>query len=317
MMKTLKFYISILSVIVIFSSCLKDKFNVIDPSNGSAAVVEFKLGIPPMSETSEGALYTGYALAYPSQAAITATYMVNVTGPEPAKQDVVVNIGSKTGAVAAFNADKQLGNPAYAGFTELPANLYTILTPTVTVKAGQRTAEVQVEYKTSSFDFTKRYAFPLSITSATGVNVSRNFGTVLLNVSPKNAWDGIYSMEAGSSVTRYLDPTTPANDALSGSIAGNSDISLASVGANTVEITGLKWAGNASGVAGVDNLRITVDPVTNLCTMQSLGTASLANIAGQDNKYDPVTKTFRLNFDWNQTGTKREMTLVIKYKGSR
>lgn len=316
-MKIFRNYLPLLVMAVFFSSCLKDKFNVIDPDKGSPSVVEFKVNLAPMSETSEGSLYTGYAQAFASQASVEATYLVNVTGPEPAAQDINVTIGAKTGAVAAFNADKQKNNPAYVGFTELPSTLYTILTPNVTIKAGQRTAEVRVAYKTQDFDFSKRYAFPISITATSFANISRNFGTVLLNISAKNAWDGVYSMEAGSFVTRYTSPGVPANDALSGSIAGNADVSLVSVGANTVEITGLRWAGNASGVAGIDNLRATINPTTNAVTMQSLGTPNLANITGQVNSYDPTTKTFTLNFDWNQTSTPRVMKLVLKYKGTR
>ncbi len=317
MMKIFK--ISLLGVIttVLLSSCLKDKFNVIDPNNGSPSVIEFKMNIAPMSETPEGSLYTGYAEAYASLPTVTATYYVNVAGPTPAAKDITVNIGAKSGAVAAFNADKQANNPAYAGFTEMPSTLYQILTPTVTIKAGQRTAEVKVAYKTQDFDFSKRYAFPLSITSVSSENISKNFGTILVNVTAKNQWDGVYSMETGSIVTRYTAPGVPANDALSGSIAGNSDIQLVSVGANVVEITGLKWAGNSSGVGGIDNLRITVNSTTNACTMSALGNTSLANISSGTNSYNPTTKTFTLNFDWNQTSTPRVMSLVIKYKGSR
>ncbi|MNR56285.1 hypothetical protein D3C85_1768300 [compost metagenome] len=51
--------------------------------------------------------------------------------------------------------------------------------------------------------------------------------------------------------------------------------------------------------------------------MKSLGTPNLRNTPGKDNKYDPATKTFTLNFDWNQTTTPREATVIIKYKNGR
>ena len=49
--------------------------------------------------------------------------------------------------------------------------------------------------------------------------------------------------------------------------------------------------GGGGGVGGVDNFRLYVDPVTNQTTMTALGNASLRNIPGKPNFYDPVTKT--------------------------
>ncbi|MDT4886891.1 hypothetical protein FQZ97_1232940 [compost metagenome] len=92
---------------------------------------------------------------------------------------------------------------------------------------------------------------------------------------------------------------------------------MVTVDANTVEITNLRWAGGTSGVAGIDNLRATIDPATNLVTMTALGNATLANRAGYENKYDPATKTLTLNFDWNQTANAREIGLVIQWVADR
>ena len=300
----------------LLSSCLKNKFDYINLS-GSTSVVEFKNPVAPSSETPEGSLYTVFPVAYEVAASVEATYTIQLTGPEAAPQDVVVNIGVKSAAVAELNADKSIIS-SYVPYVELPGSLYTISTPTVTIASGQRTASVKVLFKTANFDFSKKYALPISVTSTNYGGVSKNFGTVLLNVSAKNAYDGIYAMQTGSFVQRYTNPTTPTvNDALNGSTAGNPNVTLTTVGANTVEITNLRWAGGASTVAGIDNLRLTVDPATNLVTMSSLGTPNLANVPGSVNKYDPATKTFTLNFDWNQTSTKRVYGLNIKYSGSR
>ena len=52
--------------------------------------------------------------------------------------------------------------------------------------------------------------------------------------------------------------------------------------------------------------------------MKALGNATLKNIPGAVNSYNPATKTFTLNFDWNQTVNPRVVTgLVLKYKSAR
>jgi hypothetical protein len=315
-MKIYKLLITGAILTTIMSSCLKDKFDLINPA-GSPSVVEFKNPVAPSGETPEGSLYTVFPVAYEVAASIEVTYTVQLTGPDAAPQDVVLNIGKKSAAVTELNADKAI-IASYVPYVELPTTLYTITTPTVTIPAGQRTGSVKVAYKTASFDFSKKYALPISITSTNYGGVSKNFGTVLLNVSAKNAYDGIYAMQTGSFVQRYSAPTTPTTgDALNGNTSTNPNVTLTTVGATTLEITNLRWAGGTSTVAGIDNLRLTVDPATNLVTMSALGNATLANIPGSVNKYDPATRTFTLNFDWNQTGAKRVYGLNIKYSGVR
>ncbi|WP_412466680.1 hypothetical protein [Pedobacter sp. KLB.chiD] len=137
-------------------------------------------------------------------------------------------------------------------------------------------------------------------------------------VSAKNTYDGLCVMQTGSFVQRYSNPTTPTTgDAPNGNTSTNPDVTLTTVGATNLEITNLRWAGGSSGVAGIDNLRLTVNPLTNLFTMSSLGTPTLANVPWPVNKYDPATRTFTLNFDWNQTAAKRIYGLNIKYSGVR
>ncbi|WP_443937140.1 DUF1735 domain-containing protein [Pedobacter sp. MW01-1-1] len=168
-------------------------------------------------------------------------------------------------------------------------------------------------------DLTKKYAIAFRVTDWGGIaKTAATSDSIIVFLSIKNVYDGIYTCDAGA-VQRYSSPGVPTTgDALNGSMAGNPDVTLSTVGPNTVLITNLKWAGGTSGIAGIDNLQATVDPVTNLVTMKALGNATLRNIAGAENKYDPATKTFTLNFEWNPTANARTVTgLVLKYKGPR
>ncbi len=147
--------------------------------------------------------------------------------------------------------------------------------------------------------------------------------SVVVEIGAKNPWDGVYSVVSGT-VTRYTAPGVPANDALSGPLAGNPDIFLITVGATALAIPpagvlgGLFWAvGNNSMVAGIDGIRVVVDPVTNLTTASSSGNATFGNWAGQPNNYNPATKTFNLNFRWNPTSTTREYSVVLRFRRAR
>ena len=213
-----------------------------------------------------------------------------------------------------------------SNFERLPDSLFTLgqsftKTGTDTYSAtfgpGEFAKEFIINLNGAKWDLSKRYAFPVTILDPGGLTISTDKEEVIPLVSIKNQWDGIYSVVAGT-VTRYTSPGVPAGDNLSGSLVGNPDVVLSTVGPTTVEISNHKWANtNPLGVAGIDNLRATIDPVTNLVTMRALGNASLANWEGKPNYYDPATKTFYLAFKWNPTGATREYEIVLKYKGPR
>jgi len=229
--------------------------------------------------------------------------------------------------IAKYNTEHPTGNPAAPDTYEmLPEALYTTLPGvtrtstgyTISLAGGEFAKAFNINLNFASFDFSKKYMLAFRI-SATGIDGEYTVQNQLLAiVGVKNAYDGVYSVSAGT-VTRYTAPGVPAGDALSGSMAGNPDVRLSTTGANTVRIEGLNWAASGGGVGGVDPITMTINPTTYEVTSISSGTASSMRIvSGAINKYDPATKTFTLNFDWNQTANKREILgLVIKYKGSR
>lgn len=214
----------------------------------------------------------------------------------------------------------------HTSYELLPTSAYTITaesgvsvngnTWTINLAPGEFARSISINLDKTKMDLSKQYAFGLQITQTSVGKASLGSGFGIVNVIVKNKYDGIYSVVSGL-VTRYTSPGVPAGDALSGSLAGNPDVSMATLGANTVEITGLQWANSGGGVGGIANLRATVDPLTNLVTMSALGSATLGNWAGHENKYDPATKTFYLAFRWNPATTTREYEIVLKYKGPR
>jgi hypothetical protein len=65
---------------------------------------------------------------------------------------------------------------------------------------------------------------------------------------------------------------------------------------------------NCSGIGGIGTPTITVDPTVvdangrYKVTMSATANATLRNLPGKENSYDPVTKTFRLFFVWGAGG---------------
>ena len=236
------------------------------------------------------------------------------------QKSVTVKIKNDPAIVTAYNTahtTNYVPLPA-AAYQVDPGNPYANNEWTVTFNPGEHAKPIMIKLDASKLDFSQQYALGFTITSASGAKISDGLESAMIEVGVKNKYDGLYSVVSGY-VQRYTAPGSPESPStLSGPLAGNPDVTLVTVGPNTVEIQGLQWtAGSNSGVAGINNLRATVDPATNLVTMQALGNATLSNWAGKENRYDPATKTFYLAFRWNPTSNTREYEIVLKYKSPR
>jgi len=190
------------------SSCLKDNYNALDPEN-SPSVVEFKNPGPISSISPAGALYSLYTQSVAASPAVKVTYTVQLSGANPASQDITINVGADPGAVAKFNTDSKLKNPTFVNYDLLDASLYSFPKSSYVIAKGQRSVDIEVSYNADKFDFSKKYAFPLAITSTSFGKVSTNFGTILINITGKNAYDGIYKV-TNITFNNVLSPTHTA-----------------------------------------------------------------------------------------------------------
>jgi Domain of unknown function (DUF1735) len=197
-------------------------------------------------------------------------------------------------------------------------------TYTVTFAPGEFAKQISVTVPNATLlNPSATYGFAFTITSVDADGVIGAARTLVFELGAKNAYDGIYQVVSGN-VTRYSAPgVVESPSTLNGSLAGNQDVYLITVGATTLAIPnpgpgGLQWgSGSGSGVAGINDLRLVVDPITNLTTITSGGNPTLTNWAGKVNRYDPATKTFYLAFRWNPAGATREYEVVLKYKAPR
>jgi hypothetical protein len=298
-----------------FTGCLKDK----DFENQKYGTQIREMKGVAFPEAASGPLAVSVTSSSTSQTIDGATIVLEQDGN--AASDVQVTLQINNALVTA------------AGLTPLPTTAFSIVGGnTVTIPAGQKQVMVKLAFPNSAaLSPTTSYGLGLTISSVSGgYTIAKNQKDLVFSISVKNLYDGIYSVVSGK-VTRYTAPGTPANDALSGNLAGNPDVKLITTGPNSVSIPApatpnpgtIYWAnGQNSQVAGIDGLSLTINPSTNAVTVSSAGNATLANWAGSTpgityNRYDPATKTFYLAFRWNPTANVREYEIVLKYKGPR
>jgi len=219
-----------------------------------------------------------------------------------------------------------------AGYTFLPDNVYTLQTATaakytrtatgltVNMANGDFAADFNINVNGALLDPNANYAMAYTITNpGNGAATATTQKDVIVLFTIKSQYDGVYSFEAGSQVIRYTNGVPNTGDALMGTLVGQPNRSLITIDGTTLSLTPI-WA-SGGGVAGIDGLRLKIDPATNQVTMSATGNNTLRNIAGKPNDYDPITRTFRLNFEWWTAGTvtppTREITMNLKYVGKR
>lgn len=282
----MKKYINILMIVFLagsLTSCLKDKYNALDPA-GSPRVVEIKNPGTISSLTPLGALYSMYSAAYKAAPSVDVTYTVQLSGADAAPQDVTVTLGSDPDAVTAFNLDQKSKNSNWVNYDLAPATLYTIKQTTVVIPAGQRSVNFVISYKVDQFDFSKKYIFPIAIKSTSFGAVSKNFGTVMLNISPKNAYDGVYRYQSTNTLRGTVD---------------EQGAKLVTVGADGVSTPLVNYYTAASNL-----LIYRINPVTNKVTIEGGGIGAIT--VDPSSNWNPATQT--LYVKWNTSNRNFEET---------
>jgi Domain of unknown function (DUF1735) len=317
----------ILGAIALFSSCKKTQ--EFQPIGGAGQTIVKLIDAVTENNTSGKAIINLDLLTTPQVVSVVRV-LREVSNNTELNRAMTVVVKDDPAAVAAYNT-------AHAtSFVPLPAAQYSVHPDnprvggnyTVTLNPGEFAKDIKfILPNAAGLDLNLAYAFAFTITSvdASG-KIAAGATTIIVEIGVKNKYDGIYSMVSGF-VQRYSGPG-PTNplccDGLTGPLGPtNPDFELITTGANSNVFSpgvGVTWS-NGGGVGGIDGLRLSVDPVTFLVTVQSSGVptsnATLTNWAGKPNFYNPATKTFTLGFRWNPAAATREYEVVFKYKGPR
>jgi len=306
-------------VAVVFTACKKTKLST-PMGDAGQTLVKLLGGGTPASVASKPIDFV------PTPSRILAVELRrDIPSETELNKTMIVTVKDDTAAVKVANA----------AYLHLPTAWYTLDIDgvktggqggifTFTFKPGEYSKSLYVVIPNATLlNPSALYGLGFTILTAdAGAKISTQ-KSVVIEIGAKNPYDGIYSVEAGN-VQRYTAPGTPEVGPLNGSLVGNPDIYLITTGAYSVNIPpvstlgGLFWAfGSNSMVAGIDGLKATVDPSTNLVTMTSAANATLTNWAGKPNDYNAGTKTMRLGFRWNPTANVREYEVVLKFKAPR
>ncbi|MBB6498539.1 BT_3987 domain-containing protein [Pedobacter cryoconitis] len=289
----LKWTLPVLCVIGL-SSCLKNK-NAQPDFSSVTPVVEIPVNAPA-GNGGGNSLIASFTV---DPALSDYVFYVNYAAPAANANDLKITLAVDPTALATYNTTNSTTLPI------LPSNGYVVPT-TVTIPAGQRKVQVPIKINTSVLDPTLAYALPITITDASGVIISKNFASLILNIVLKNKYDGKYNLKG--SILRAGD------NVLSGNFKGYSK-SLTTFGVNSVQF-GQIWA-DGSNTGGIDGLTLTVDPATNKVKVTSTTNAAVVNLPTYDNRYDPATKTFFVSFYWGTGPTNRAATDTLTYTGPR
>ncbi|MFD0795208.1 BT_3987 domain-containing protein [Mucilaginibacter litoreus] len=208
------------------------------------------------------------------------------------------------------------------GYTLLPKEVYSLADNTASqaqdgsltfnFAPGDFQKSFRIKINGSKLDLSETYILPYQITSTDGLAVhAASKDTLYAIYAVKNAYDGKYTLSG--SITR--NSATGPDTKLGGTYPDGLTIDLSTSGPNTNEFYAL-WI-DGSGVGGIGGLHLDVDPVTHKVTVSSRDNPAVKNTPGEENSYDPATKTFILNFDWGTDPSTRIVKEKLVYKGSR
>jgi len=162
--------IMLMACVVFFSSCVK---------NRNDGAVDFSQ-LAPIMQIVEGGLknFAQSALLFDAtHASDTAYFRVNYAATTVAPSDVAVTLAVDDAARTAYNASHT------DQYEKAPDSIYKFFVTTTTVMAGQSYSDpVKLTVYPNKINSSKSYMIAITITNASGVNISGNFGTIYYHI---------------------------------------------------------------------------------------------------------------------------------------
>ena len=158
----------------------------------------------------------------------------------------------------------------YIPYEILPDSLYTIETYDITVPAGQREGQIKVMIAASRMSSEHKYILPFTIAES-NMAIS-NWNHLLLNIQPKNAYDGKYSHTYSGALG-----------------SGKNSMTLSTVNPTT----------SKSNLIGVysNEIYFVVNSDNSVTVLDDLGSDN-TTVTDPSSYYDPDTETFHLKYKY-------------------
>ncbi|NVO19124.1 MAG: DUF1735 domain-containing protein [Bacteroidetes bacterium] len=288
--------ITLLASVVLLNSCLKDDADY------------WKDGVAgKMYATVLNSTLQSEGLA-PVPDEVTFSFMVNIASDTPPSSDVTLTLAIDPDAVTAYNT--QTGK-AYLAYPTAE-----ILTPTVTIAAGTRTAMVSFKvWGADALNACDNYiaAVTIKTVSDPNIKIASNMKSYLLSLPISNPYSGNYKC-----VGYRKHPTLgifPVDKFEAASTVDCKTIRKSGMGDYPYDVT-IEVTTETMQVLGVTCNKVNVaviDPATNAYVASGYGqydtfTGDATQVpipASPDvNYYNPVTRTFVLNYYYNSAANR-------------
>ncbi|PZR23013.1 MAG: hypothetical protein DI535_24995 [Citrobacter freundii] len=290
-----------LTMFVLLTGCLKDK-NLEDQRYGTVIrevkAVSFPAGLP-----------NPFTIGIPSQST-----PLEVKGPR-------IFVEADGPALTNINISLEENNTLVtdAGLTVLPAGSYAIKTLTPVITAGHTSCDsiVIVFNNSAALDPTVTYGIGLNIKNAdNGYKVAANQRTMVISLSIKNRFDGVYSLRMG--LTGWAAYSIA--DGVSGAFPGEIRLLTASGNSTTMYSTSRSsdlqpgFTGGTGFIDGSTSFGAAApEYVFDLATNKLIGVVNTLpddgrgrgfglNPAVSDSRFDPATRTIYAAYYMKQNG---------------
>jgi len=302
--KFIRIYVLLLGAFM--ASCLDDDKAPLDPGT-TQNVIEFLDPFVPASPS--GSVYPAYSTSFVLAPSAELPMTISYSGPNENSEDIDLTLAVDPSALEEYNT--QMANELHGTEYELmPEANYDLSVTSVTIPAGETKVEIPVTFFPENFDFSKNFALPIRITSASRGVLSAHYSVALLAVGVRNQYDGIYDVIGGGIIRLVGGVNDPA---LGGDYVDGLTMDMTTLASNVVGIEPI-WK-DGSGVGGVVGTNLTIN-ADNTVTVRSSTNPAVANTPAAVNAYDPATRTFTLNFQWGG-GTREIYDLQLRYAGPR
>lgn len=299
-----KYILTSLTAAALLTACLKED-QILTPKE-SNPIIEIYNEFPHKIASTIASKVPLYIESFPAVAGEIQDFNVYVSysGADQAPEDITVTLSIDPTIMDTYNDQWE------TNYEVLPTSLYTVETLTLTIKKGEKRAHTTFKLKTAEFDFSKAYALPIAIQSASTGIVSTNYGRTLFAVMAKNKYDGIYTMK--SRLVPAADRVTQASGA---TFTIPESIHLITVDANSVvmydnyvfgdyihpfrTLTGWSGYGSFAPVFTIDD-NGNLSAVRNWYTNPTNGRTAILNEDVTDSRYDEATKTLYAAIIMNQ-----------------
>jgi len=272
------------SIMFTGTSCLKDDEHFTDFAN-VGAIAEIPSAAFYGLVDNQSFPFSAKPVAY--------SFDVNIASPSTFSQSIDVTVGIDAVALAKYNADAYAADTNRIALEVLPTTAYAFVNTTATIPAGKRLGTIAINFYSDKIDLTKSYALPISIKTATnGVVVSSNYSTKIVAVKIKNIYEGIYT-----AIGTFTHP-------INGPRKINRQKTLQTVNGNTVSTE----FGDLGGAGWTMSLVVNAD---NTVTLIPTGSSNKGATQFGVNQYDPIKKTFTLNYQYSGGGGFRVINEVL------